>query len=221
MKIKQLSRTRRITVIAMFSAIAYALTFVGRFSIFPGFEFLKYDPKDVIIAFGGLSVGPLAAAVISVISSLLEMVTASATGFIGFVMNVLSSCAFAVPAALIYKRRRTVTGAVVGLLTGSLAMAAVMVLWNYLITPLYMGVPRDVIAGYLIPVFLPFNLLKAGINSGLTFLLYKPLVRVLRRGGLVASPDEKTKHSFTPFIPIAAALVAACALLILSIKGII
>jgi len=61
----------------------------------------------------------------------------------------------------------------------------VMLLWNYLITPIYQGVPRDVVAAMLPTVFLPFNLAKGGMNMAATLLLYKPVVTALRRAGLV------------------------------------
>jgi riboflavin transporter FmnP len=73
---------------------------------------------------------------------------------------VLSTCAFAVPAAIVYKKYHSQKGAIIGLVAGVLAMAVCMILWNYIVTPLYMGVPRQVVVGMLVPVFLPFNLVK-------------------------------------------------------------
>ena len=60
-------------------------------------------------------------------------------------------------------------------------MVSAMLLWNYLITPLYMGYPREAVAELLLPAFLPFNLLKSGLNSGITFLLYKRLSGLVHR----------------------------------------
>jgi riboflavin transporter FmnP len=56
-----------------------------------------------------------------------------------------------------------------------------MILWNYLITPMYMGVPREAVVEMLVPVFLPFNLIKGGANAALTLLLYKPVIYALKR----------------------------------------
>jgi len=102
---------------------------------------------------------------------------------------VLSTCAFVVPAALMYKRSHSLKGAIIGLIIGVFSMTAVMLLWNYLITPIYQGVPREVVAGMLIPVFAPFNLIKAGLNAAITMLLYKPVVKALRKAHLV--PESK------------------------------
>ena len=111
-------------------------------------------------------------------------------------MNVVSTCAFAVPAAWYYQKHRTQKGAVIGLILGVLVMAAAMLLWNYIITPFYMGVPRETVAGMLMTVFLPFNLVKGGINAGLTLLLYKPIVNALRKAHL-AEPSKSGSQKGT------------------------
>ena len=78
---------------------------------------------------------------------------------------------------------------VIGLAAGMICMTLMMLLWNYIITPYYMGVERSVVAGMLASVFLPFNLIKSGINAGLTMLLYKPIISALRAAHLV--PKQK------------------------------
>jgi len=172
------SKTKKITTTGVLCAIAYAATAVGRV---PLVLFLKYDPKDIIIAISGLIFGPHASFLITVIVSLAEMVTISENGVLGFFMNVISSCSFACTAALIYKKRRKFSGAVIGLLCGWACMVFVMLLWNYLVTPFYMGYPREKIAELLIPAFLPFNLIKGGLNAAITMLLYKPVTAALQR----------------------------------------
>ena len=151
----------------MLSAAAYVVMAIIKI---PVVLFLKYEPKDIIIAIGGFIYGPLSALVISAVVSFAEMLTVSDTGPIGLVMNLLSTVSFACTAAFIYKKRRTLKGAVIGLITGSLIMVAMMLLWNYLITPLYMGTPREAVAAMLIPVFLPFNLIKASLNTDPSYL---------------------------------------------------
>ena len=169
--------------IGMLCAIAFVIVAFVRI---PVVAFLKYEPKDVVITIGGFLFGPLSAFLISAVVSLVEMVTISDTGIIGCIMNLLSTCSFAFTAALCYKRRHTMSGAITGLLTGTVTMVATMLLWNYLITPLYMtGTSRSDIAGMLMPVFLPFNLLKAGLNSSFILLLYKPLGKYFRGEDLV------------------------------------
>ena len=60
-------------------------------------------------------------------------------------------------------------------------MITVMLLWNYLVAPVYMGYPREEVVKLLLPAFLPFNLIKSSLNALLTMLLYQPVVHILRR----------------------------------------
>lgn len=69
---------------------------------------------------------------------------------------------------------------------GCFTMICIMLLWNYLITLIYMGYPREAVVQLLLPAFLPFNLLKGGLNATFTFLLYKPVVHALSKTGLVS-----------------------------------
>ena len=83
----------------MLCALAFLAAAVFRI---PVVLFLRYDPKDIIIVTGGFIFGPLTAALIAFLVSLMQMFTVSGTGFLGFLMNVISSCAFACTAACIY-----------------------------------------------------------------------------------------------------------------------
>ena len=102
-------------------------------------------------------------------------------------------------------------------------MIGVMLLWNYLITPLYMtGTSRSDIAGMLMPVFLPFNLLKAGLNSAFILLLYKPVVTALRKAGLVAPSSsggqgKKLNPGFLLFSLALLATFVTCALVLMGV----
>ena len=183
--------------------------------------FLKYDPKDIIITLGGLIWGPLTSFIVSVIVSMIEMVTISENGILGCIMNIVSTCSFACTAAVIYKKKRTLKGAVAGLLAGSLAMVLVMMLWNYLIAPIYMGYPREAVAKLLVPAFLPFNLLKAGLNAGFTFLLYKPITTALRRTGYLSEPATGQNKKPVGLWLFFGAVIITCILLMLSLNGII
>ncbi len=213
------NKNRYIALIAVFSALAFAAVNLGR--LIPNVQgFLSYDPKDAVVVIAGFTLGPVAGILITVIVSLIEMVTISSTGLYGLLMNVTSTLAFAMPAALIYRRDRSLRGAVIGLLTGVSAVAAVMVLWNWIITPFYMGVPRDVVAGMLPTVFLPFNLIKGGINAALAMLLYKPTVTALRGVGLLPKPENAGNRRFLWYIPaIAAILLAGFIVLFLRLVG--
>lgn len=211
------AKIKKMTTIGMLCAIAYVLMFTVRI---PVVLFLKYEPKDVIITIGGFLMGPSVAFTVSLVVGLIEMFTVSDTGVIGFVMNVLSSCTFACTAAFVYKKKRNIKGAVIGLVTGIITMVVIMLLWNYLVTPLYMKIPRNEVAALLLPAILPFNLLKGGLNATITFLLYKPVVRALRRTNLVPSGNDTGKSSVGVSI-VAAIMLITCILAVLAFKGMI
>ena len=212
------SRTKKIVTTAMICAITYVVMAVGRI---PVVLFLKYDPPDVIVTLGGLIWGPMTSCLVSVIVATVEMITVSDTGIIGCIMNIVQTLSFACTAAVIYKKRHTLSGAVMGLAAGWLTTVAVMLLWNYLVTPLYMGYPREAVAEMLLPVFLPFNLLKGGLNAAITFLLYKPVVTALRKSGLIMNAEKAPKSRHTGLLIVAALIVITCVLFILSMNGII
>ena len=207
---------KKMVLLAMLAAVSYLIVSVVRI---PVVLFLSYEPKDVIITIGGFLLGPMASFIVSLVVSLLEMVTISQTGPIGALMNLLSTCTFACTAAFVYKKRRTAGGAVMGLVAGSAAMVAAMLLWNWLITPLYMGVSREAVEGLLVPAFLPFNLLKAGLNSAFVLILYKPLVNALRRTGLIQSKSSGSGSAKVGIYLLGAALLVTCILLLLVFQG--
>ena len=115
---------------------------------------------------------------------------ASDTGPIGMLMNVLATASFCCTAAFVYKKMHTKKGAILALSLGVVTLTVVMLVWNYLITPLYQGVPREAVAAMLPTIFLPFNLVKGGLNMAVTLLLYKPVVTALRKAGL--APETQT-----------------------------
>ena len=182
-------KTKTMTAIAMLCALTYVFMFVSK--IIPPLEgFLQYDAKDVIITIGGFIFGPLSAVLISVVVAFLEFISVSHTGPIGLLMNIISTVSFSFVAAWVYHRNKTLKGAFLSLISATLSLTAVMLLWNYFITPLYMGVPRDVIVTMLPTVFLTFNLVKGIINSGFILFMYRPIVLAF-----VETKQDETKKS--------------------------
>ena len=209
---QQSNKTKNMILMALFAAIAYILVALIRI---PAVLFLNYEPKDVVITIGGFLLGPFSAFVTSLVVSLVEMVTISQTGLIGCVMNLISTCSFACVAALIYKHQHSLKGAIWGLLVGSVSMIITMLLWNWLIAPLYMeNTTRQQVASMLVPVFLPFNALKAGLNSALILGLYKPLTQALRKARLLP-PSQKSTGGKLGIYLLAGFLLTVCILLLL------
>jgi riboflavin transporter FmnP len=212
------ANTRRLTTLAMLAAIACLVMFVN-VPVIPAAPFLRYDPKDVIVVIGGFMFGPLAALTIAAVSALVEMVTVSESGPWGFLMNFISSSAFAVPAAVVYKYRRSLPGAVIGLAAGIAVVVPTMLLWNYIIVPIYMPfMARSAVAGMLVPIFLPFNAIKYSLNAAIALIIYKPIVTALMAAGLYRPENaDSRKGKFNIGVMLAAAFVALSLILVILI----
>lgn len=217
---KQRMSTRYMAMIAMFTALSFVAVLVGK--IIPNVMFLSYEPKDAVIVIAGFIFGPMASVIITVLVSFIEMITISSTGPYGFIMNSVSTCAFAVPAAWFYSKHRTQKGAVIGLAISVVVLTICMGMWNYIITPRYMGVERAVVAGMMTTLFLPFNMVKGGINAALALLLYKPVVGALRKAKLIEPSKSEHKGKFNVgFTAFVLAVLITFVLLFLSLAGVI
>ena len=175
-------KTKRLTTIAMLTAISAVLITIVHFPLFPAAAFLQYDPADVAILIGTFAYGPAAGLSITVIASAIQAFLLGGDGVYGFLMHVIASGTLALVAGMIYRVKHTRAGAVIGLVSGTVAMGLVMMVANHFITPYFMGAPTEVVDAMLVSVILPFNLLKAGINSVITFLVYKVVSRHLIHG---------------------------------------
>ena len=224
---KRSEHLRKLVLLAMLAAISYLIVSYIRI---PVVLFLKYEPKDVIITIGGFLLGPMASFIISLVVSLIEMVTVSDTGPTGALMNLLSTCSFACTAAFIYKKKRSLAGAIWGLAIGSVAMVGIMLLWNWLISPYYMfeikspedlANARSAVEALLLPAFLPFNLLKGALNSVLAMALYKPLANALRKTGLLPERPATAEGSRLGMYLFMGALLITCTLLFLTLRGVL
>ncbi len=186
------ARIKKLVTLAMLTAVTYVVMLLCK-SIPDVAGFLQLEVKDTVICIGGFIYGPVSAAVIAVVVAVIEMLTVSGTGPIGCLMNVIATAVFCCTASFIYKKNHSRNGAVIGLAVATVALTAVMILWNYLITPLYMGVPRAAVVEMLLPVFLPFNLVKGALNMAATLIIYKPVVTGLRKANLV--PPSHDVHA--------------------------
>jgi len=183
MKTEASLRLRRMVVVGVFAALSYVVMLMIHFPVM----FLTLDVKDAVMCLCGLYFGPVAGAVLAVLVPLLEFATVSSTGLYGLIMNILGSVAFVLPAAVIYRYRKTFNGAMLGILSSVFAMIAVMLVANLIVTPYFMGATVDTVVAMIPRILLPFNAVKAVLNAAIVLLLYKPLSRILRRTGFLVS----------------------------------
>ncbi len=216
-------RTKQMVILALIAAIAYAVTFVCRLPIIPAIGFVDLEFKSAVILIGGFIFGPMSGFIMTVVVCLLEMITFSSTGVIGCIMNILATACIVVPASFVYKKKSSPLGATVGLAAGVLLMTVAMVLWNYIVTPIYMGVPREAVEALLLPAFVPFNLLKGALNGAAAMLLYKFVLAALEKSNLIPKKENKEKNSIGSIIGVVIVslmVLLTCVLIILAFNGV-
>lgn len=177
---KEFSKQNIINYSALFSIIAFIFSYLIKVPV----VFLTYDPKDVVIVLGGLILGIKPVIIIAIVTSFLDMITsASGADIIGFIMNSFSSLAFSIPVVLIYKRDYEIEKPeilLLGLIISSLSQVFIMVIFNFFVIPTYMGISIEDIKSMLFTLIIPFNLIKALVNSAFIFILYKPFKKILK-----------------------------------------
>ena len=208
----------RISAIALFIAIAYISSLLFPIKV----QFLTLDIKDAFITIGALYFGPLAGILISAAVSLLEFLWGSATGVYGLIMNFLGSAAFSAVASLIYTRKKSLVNAVLSLLCACIAMVVVMLAANLVITPLFMasrGMTKQAVEEMILPLLLPFNVIKSVLNAALVLLLYKPISSALKKarlGDIANTGKGMNKNSI--IVAVVAVVLIAVAMVFLFVK---
>ena len=187
------ARVKKLAVMAMLVALSIVLVSLIHFPIFPVVFFLEYDPADIPILIGTFAYGPLAGIALTVVASLIQGLTVSAqSGVMGIAMHIFATTTLVLVAGNIYRVRHTRGGAVLALVCGTLAMTAAMLVFNHFLTPYFItpdisdaaavAANRAYVDTLLFPFIAPFNLIKAGANSVITFGVYKVVSRYIIHG---------------------------------------
>lgn len=185
-------RLKKLVVMAMLAAISVVLVWAVHVPLIPVVSFLEYDPADVPILIATMAYGPVAGVLLTVVVSVIQGVTVSAgSGAYGIIMHIIATSTLVLVAGGVYRLRHTKGGAALGLALGTLAMGLVMMPANHFITPAFTGWPAAQVDALLLPGILPFNLIKAGLNSCVTFVVYKTVSRYLIHGDPFASKKEE------------------------------
>lgn len=190
-------KTLILTRVSVLSVIAFLLMYVEMaLPFFP--EFLKIDISNVPVLIGTFAMGPWTGVMIMLVKNLLHLVFKGATMGIGELADFVVGSSFMLTAGYVYRYRRNLSGALLGMVLGTIVMGAVGSLMNYFILlPLYqavLGFPLKAIVAMgtkvnkhivdlrslVVLSILPFNLLKGSITSLITLLLYKRVSPILR-----------------------------------------
>lgn len=203
-------RLRKTIAAALFSALAYLGVFVFHIKVA---GFLTFDFKDAVMTVGALWLGPVAGVLMAAVVAFFEFISVSSTGPYGLLMNFVSSASFILPAALLFRFRRTRSSAMIGLSLSVVFMLAVMMPLNILIDPLYLHVSREKVLELIPPTLLPFNLVKGVLNAALAALLFQPVRRALNSVEILP-PDEEPRRLPAWVIPVTAGVIAVAAALV-------
>ena len=77
------------------------------------------------------------------------------------------------------RKKRTYKFAIIGLVFSIIAGVIGSIIGNLLLTPSWLGVPFDAVVALIIPVLIPFNLLKGLLNSVITLIVYKSISNII------------------------------------------
>jgi len=167
-------------ILAMLAAISVIVVYFVHIPILPSAPFLEYDPADVPILLASIIVSPWWAILLTVVVSVLQGMMISGIN-LGIIMHIVATASAALVCGLIYRRKRNFLSALLGLISAVAIATAVMIPMNYFITPIHVGMARSIVAQMIPTVFIPFNLIKFGLNSLVTLLLFKPITIALNK----------------------------------------
>lgn len=168
--------THQLVVMALMCALSILLSFI-EFAIFPAAAWLKYDASFIPAMICGFAYGAGPGAAVGLVSVVLHGLMSG--NIWGAVMNALVVCGYVIPSALIYQHRRTWAGAIIGLAVSFICAIVLAIVGNLLVTPLYAGMPVEAVAAMIVPILLPFNILKALLNSVITLIIYKAISNLI------------------------------------------
>lgn len=180
--VKKRNNVRKLTALGMLGAISIILVATVHFPIIPAAPFLEYDPADVPILIGAFAFGPVAGFLLTVVVSIIQGMTVSAAsgGPIGIIMHIVATGSCVLIAGNVYRRNKTRKTAAVALVIGALTMTVAMVVMNLILIPIFLGQSMETVMQMLVPAIIPFNLIKAGLNCAITFVLYKSISHLIK-----------------------------------------
>ncbi len=179
---QNLNKVIKTAIMAMLTALSIVLVCTVHIPLIPAAPFLEYDAADIPILIGAMMLGPVPGMLILLAVCIIQAITVSASsGWIGFLMHFIASSVLVLIPSIVYSRKKTTASLIIGLAIGTIAMTAVMIPLNLVFTGIFLGQGTQQVVQMLIPAIIPFNLLKAGINSAITFAVFTPVKTILKK----------------------------------------
>ena len=192
--------TRKISLVGLFAAVS-AVLMVLEIPVPFAPPFYKIDLSEIPVLIITFAFGPVAGVMTEFIKILLKLVMKStSTAFVGELANFTVGCTLILPAGILYLSRKTKRMALMACLAGTICMTVFGSAFNavYLLPKFaqLFGMPLEAIIGMGTKInpsitsvqtmalfaVAPLNLLKGGLDTALTMLLYKRLSPVLKSG---------------------------------------
>ena len=193
------NKTRTLVEIGMLGAIATVLMLFEFPLPFIAPPFYEIDLSEVPVLVGAFALGPAAGATIEFIKILINLlINGTATAFVGEIGNYILGCSFIIPAAFIYKKKKSKKNALIGMIVGTITLTVFGCFLNaYVLLPTYaaaFGMPIDAIIGmgtainpsidnimtFVVIAVAPFNIIKGMAVSVITMLIYKHISPILK-----------------------------------------
>lgn len=189
-----LKTTRVVAGCGMLIAVAIVLQYIEvPIPFIP--SFIKLDFSDLPELIGAFAYGPVAGILIALVKNIIHLAV-SQSGYIGELSNFILGAVFAAVAGLIYKKHKTMKGALVGGIVGAVCMALVSFPSNlYIVYPFYYNfMPKEIvlqayqaivpsmksIEQSLLVFNMPFTFIKGLLCVVISMLIYKPLSPILK-----------------------------------------
>ena len=192
---KKRTNTRKLTSVAMLSAVSTVLMFFS-FNVPLMPSFIKMDLSELPALIAAFTFGPMSGVAVCFIKNLVN-VFFTTTGGVGEISNFLLGAMFVAPAGFIYQKMKTKKGAMIASVVGAATMAGLSVFTNYYVVyPVYSNLmaPMEAILGAyrainpnvetlmdaLLWFNMPYTFIKGMLSVVITMFIYKPLAPILR-----------------------------------------
>jgi len=166
-------KSKKITSVGLLVALSIIVGYFIHFPVLPQAPFLLYDPGSVFLLIGSFKLGPKVGLLMSFLTAILFAFITGQGGPYGVLMNFIATGTLVSVASYIYLLNHSKKGAILGVILGTVAMTLIMIPANLIITPLYLGIGRDIVIKMLFSAIVPFNLIKGMISGLITLVLYK------------------------------------------------